>query len=340
MSQPNPDPAYRDSVGVAIAKGDRVIVRRRLRGTPGHLTDVIGHVVAFNPLTVRPQEVGGIPSTVTAVEIPEDLIAVVKRLSPRRIRNSEIRAVETASALAFPGTEHRWTEDWQWLMRAGDGITERSNSATPLGRAAGFSPLPLGEIQDFYRRHGLPPQVLAPDRIGNSAGALGRAGSGWERGPEIIVMTKDLAAGDVDTPPLPEGVRFSVDAEPDADWLARYHFRGQPLPRRALALLQERIEGELGFARLTDDRGQTLAITRATITRSEDGDRWLGFSAVEVDPAYRRRGLGLALAGQVEAWGGADHAYLQVIESNTAGRALYARAGFLEHHRQRTFRQR
>jgi ribosomal protein S18 acetylase RimI-like enzyme len=57
---------------------------------------------------------------------------------------------------------------------------------------------------------------------------------------------------------------------------------------------------------------------------------------MEVDPAYRRRGLGTAvlaaLAG-VARDEGAERLYLQVDETNAAGRALYARAGFVARYR-------
>lgn len=316
-----------------VAVGDRVVVRRLLPDTPGHLSDIIGHVVSVSPLVLRPQSVGGFISSAEPIEVPDELVKVVKKLSPRRIRNSDIRAVETATAKAFPGIEHTWTRDGQWLMRAGDGITERSNSAAPLGRSAGFGQVPLDEIRAFYERHNLPVKVLIPERIGVPAAKLVESG-GWELGPEIIVMTRELTALDL---PAAE-YTFRIDDQPDDDWLALYHFRGQPLPVHALRLLQDQIDGEMGFGRLLAPSGETVAITRGTLTSSEDGRVWLGYSAVEVAGAYRRRGLGTRLGAEMLAWGvsrGATDAYLQVIASNTAGRALYTKLGFIEHHRHR-----
>ena len=115
-----------------LAPGDRVVVRRR---AGSHLTDVIGHIVALEPLAIRPQKVGGLPSDAAELVIPDADIHVVRRLSPRRIRNSDIRAVETAYARAFPGQERMLIDGW--LARAGSAIAERSNSATPLGHSAG-----------------------------------------------------------------------------------------------------------------------------------------------------------------------------------------------------------
>lgn len=139
-------------------------------------------------------------------------------------------------------------------------------------------------------------------------------------------------------PPQEEALTFSVDKQPDEQWLSKYHFRGTALPVQALKLLREDIDGTMGFAQLRDAEGETVAITRATLTESEDGTVWLGYSAVEVDEAYRRRGLGTALGAHILRWGrelGAEKAYLQVISSNTAGIGLYEKLGFIEQHRHR-----
>lgn len=318
-----------------IAPGDRVVVRRLLPDTPGHLSDVIGHVLSTDPLVLRPQSVGGFTSDAAAIEIPGELVKIVKKLSPRRIRNSDIRAIEVATAKAFPGIDHSWSQSGQWLLRAGDGVTERSNSAAPLGPAAGFDAVPMAEIQDFYARHRLPVRLLLPERIGNPALKLISA-DGWELGQEIVVMQRDLAL----PPEIPGAgeLVFRIDEQPDENWLDLYHFRGQPLPRRALELLRTRIDGKMGFGRLQTPDGETVAITRGTLTGTGDGRVFLGYSAVEVAPAWRRRGLGTRLGAEMLRWGadnGADEAYLQVIASNTAGIGLYGKLGFGEHHRHR-----
>lgn len=320
-----------------VQLGERVVVRRQYPAADGGrvFSDVIGHVVALDPLTVRPQEVGGYPSDLDAVTIKREEIYVVKRLSPRRIRNSDIRHVETAYAKAFPGISQQWTLDGQWLLRAGDGITERSNSATPLGRSAGFGAVPIDEITDFYTRHDLPVRLHIPERIGSAAERLVTANSGtWEVGPEILVMTRALH--DLPSVAAPDGLSFHIDDYADDDWLSLYHFRGQPLPARALQLLHDEIDGTMGFGCLRTSTGETVAITRATITTSDDGTSWLGYSAVEVAKAYRRRGLGTLLGTEILRWGskqGADNAYLQVISTNHPGIALYEKLGFIEHHR-------
>jgi GNAT superfamily N-acetyltransferase len=72
----------------------------------------------------------------------------------------------------------------------------------------------------------------------------------------------------------------------------------------------------------------------ATGVAAHDGD-WVGFRGIEVDPAARRRGLGLAVMAALLDWGasaGATTAYLQVLDGNDPALALYARLGFATHH--------
>ena len=69
----------------AVSVGERVVARRDFGGVH---SDVIGHVVSVDPLVIRPQEVGGYPSSLEAVEIPPEQLKIIKRLSPRTVRNS------------------------------------------------------------------------------------------------------------------------------------------------------------------------------------------------------------------------------------------------------------
>nr|WP_199333324.1 GNAT family N-acetyltransferase [Corynebacterium diphtheriae] len=293
-----------------VQVGDRIVVRQEE-------FDTIGHVLSVDPLIVRPHARGGLPSNAEPVRIDNPLM--IKRLSPRTVRNADIRAIEVATAKAFPGIEHTWCG--QWLLRAGDGVTERSNSAAPLGPQALFTPVPYEEIKEFYRRHNLPALILVPERI--APAILGD-------GPEIIVMTHPL-----DNVSEIDDVHAEFLDQPDDDWLELYHFRGKALPRHALELLRTTIDGRMCFGRLKRD-GKTVAITRGTIT-----DGYLGYSAVEVAPEYRRQGLATELGAAMLAWGkahGAHTAYLQVIESNAAGIGLYHKLGFVEHHRHKYVR--
>ncbi|WKD58205.1 putative acetyltransferase [Corynebacterium capitovis DSM 44611] len=305
-----------------IRPGDRVVARR-VRGEQA--SDIIGHVVSVDPLVLRPQKVGGLPSSKDAIEVGD--VHVLKKLSPRTVRNSDIRAIETATAKAFPGHEQQLIDGW--LARSGADIAERSNSAVPIGHSAGFTPVPLDALKRFYAERGQPVQLLIPERIGKPA--LTVLDEHWTVGEDILVMTHPLT--DLADP----SPRFRIDDAPDDAWLSMYHYRGLDLPAEAVLALAKSIDGRIAFARLVED-DRTAAITRATLTTSHDGRLWLGYSAVEVHPDYRRRGLGTELTRSLLAWGkaeGAAGAYLQTLASNDAAIGMYTKIGFTEHHRHR-----
>lgn len=325
-----PFPVSRHTDPLEVRTGVRATVRRLVSATGAsgrpQVSDIIGVIDSVDPLEIRT------PDGVVH-HVPADEVVVCKTLADRPVRTSDIRAVEQATAAAFPGIHNDTVGGW--LMRAGDGITERSNSAVPLGPGTGTSPVPLERIREFYRDHDLPTKLLVPDRVARPAEQLAGL-PGAESGPEIIVMTRSL---DGDLPEIPAtalNVEFSVADEPDDDWLGLYHFRGEPLPEHALRLLAGRIDGTLGFASLTVD-GELVAVTRGTVTHG-GREQHLGYSAVEVAPEWRRQGLGRLMGTSMLHWGrehGATRSYLQVIATNTAGRALYLSLGFAEHHRHR-----
>jgi ribosomal protein S18 acetylase RimI-like enzyme len=87
----------------------------------------------------------------------------------------------------------------------------------------------------------------------------------------------------------------------------------------------ERIRPSTGYA-LLQLEDQTAAIGFGVL---EAG--WLGIFGMATHPHFRRRGAATAVLRWLAQWGeeqGATHAYLQVMEENTAALALYARLGF------------
>ena len=173
-------PISRRTDPVSIRPGSRVVVRYRVSGdaASGHgagsaVTDAIGVLRSISPLQVDD------------LVIADEDVVVLKTLSAKPVRNSDIRALEAAKAAAFPGIENQMIGGW--LARAGDGITERSNSAVPIGPSAGLQEVPLAQLEEFYRSHNLPCQLMIPDRIGRPVEHLP-----GERGPEILVMSKEL----------------------------------------------------------------------------------------------------------------------------------------------------
>jgi ribosomal protein S18 acetylase RimI-like enzyme len=254
----------------------------------------------------------------------------------------QIIDLERVAARHWRGTEEEWLGDW--LLRAAEGFTGRANSALPLGDPGLPLDSALDAVAGWYRDRGLPPMIAVPVPLeGDSPGCqLDRSLSerSWTTRPgPAFVMVADLSddTNSDDTNPirdhatreLPRGAAFRFDTEPDQAWLARYHYRGQDRqPTVMRDVLTSAPVQAFASIRADDD---VLAIARLSIA-----DGWAGITAVEVDPARRRAGLGSALTAAVcaeAARDGIGRVFLQVETSNAAAIALYQRCGFRSSHR-------
>src|SRR5215472_10930613 len=250
--------------------------------------------------------------------------------------------MERIAAAHWRGTEEERLGGW--LLRAAEGFTGRANSALPLGDPG----LPLDDalaaVIGWYRARGLPPMVAVPLPVGGPVVADVAASCrfpsllddhlserSWATRPgPAYVMTAELAALPP-APELPADAEFRVDAEPDDAWLAMYHYRGQqrrpPVMRTVLMSAPAQ-----GFASIRAGAGRdVVAIGRLSV-----GAGWAGITAVEVDPALRRAGLGTALTLGICAEAASravQRVFLQVETANMAARALYERIGFGYSHR-------
>jgi N-acetylglutamate synthase len=283
--------------------GDRVVVRYRLpAGSVPPLTDVIGHLLAVGPkLAVRTKR-GDV------VEIAADDVVTMKVVAAASVRTGDIRNLEHAAALAWPGVEQNWLGGW--LLRFGRGSTRRANSAVPLNVSTRDE---LRAVADWYGARGVAPLVAAPDR-------LLRIPPGVSTDAETLVMTGDLPSRD----PV-RGVALAP--QPNDEWLRLYR---REVPVDVLTAV---INGEVTFAELGG-----AAVGRAALTTAPDGTPWVGLSAVHVIAEDRRRGLARELCSALLAWGGergATRGYVQVLADNTAAISLYESMGFTVHHRSR-----
>src|SRR5215217_8788134 len=101
------------------AVGARVVVRYRLpSGSVPPMTDVIGHLVDTGP-TLRVRTKHG-----DVVDIAASDVVTVKALAAAPVRTSDIRNLEHAAALAWPGVEQEWIGGY--LVRFGHGSTRRA----------------------------------------------------------------------------------------------------------------------------------------------------------------------------------------------------------------------
>lgn len=238
--------------------------------------------------------------------------------------------LERAAAAHWRGTEEQRLGDW--LLRAAEGFTGRANSALPLGDPG----LPLDEalaaVTDWYRARGLPPMIVVPAALDTEPTALDNHLSErrWATRPgPAFVMVADLPLAGRLQDGLPVGREVRVTSEPGDAWAAMYHYRGQAhLPAIARKVLTSAAAQSFVSIDTGDD---VLAIARLSVA-----DGWAGITAVEVNPAYRRQGLGAAItaaACQEAERHGITRVFLQVEVTNAPARALYERLGFGYSHR-------
>ncbi|MGY4710796.1 N-acetylglutamate synthase, CG3035 family [Mycolicibacterium sp. CBM1] len=282
--------------------GARVSLRYRLAdGSSSAMTDVIGHVEAVAPLIVLRTKSG------EPVSIDPADVAAVRELSDVPVRASEIRGLEHAAALAWPGTEQSWRDGW--LLRAAGGYTSRANSAVPLDFSATLETLPA--IVEWYTERGLAPWLALPERLV----------------PVRTEGVKHTRVMVIDLPAAEPGPAVALREGPDSSWLATYQ-RDVPVP-----VLTAVVDGVVVFA-----SAGYAAVGRGAVTSAPDGTRWLGISAVRVDAVQRRRGHARAVCRTLLAWGAqqaATQAYVQVLADNAGAIALYHSMGFRLHHHHR-----
>lgn len=288
------------------APGTRVSLRYLLPAgsLPPH-TDVVGHLVAAGP-TVRVRTKRG-----DVVDIAAADVLAVRVVPEVPVRTGEIRNLEHAAALGWPGTEQEWLDGW--LLRYGLGSTRRANSAVPLRFT---SHAEIVATAHWYASRGVPALISAPDR-------LFRVPEGVPVDAENLVMASDLSGA----APASEMV---LSDRPSESWRA---VNRRDVPDDVLTAV---VDGDVVFGELAG-----AAVGRAVVTEAPDGTRWVGLSSVHVSEDARRRGLARALCAGLLDWArgrGATRAYVQVVSENTAAQALYESMGFVVHHRSRYVR--
>jgi hypothetical protein len=287
--------------------GTRVTVRyRRPAGSVPPLTDVVGHLLAVDPVVRVRTKTGAV------VEFaPADVVAL-RVLTDAPVRASQIRALEHAAAAAWPGVEQNWLDGW--LLRAGHGVTLAANSAVPLDISAHMGTIPA--IVAWYEERNLTPWLAIPDRL--LPLPRSRASEHMER-----VLVRDVS--DASTREPDASIIFS--ARPDGAWL-RIHQGEIPVD-----VLTAVVHGELAFG--THPCG---AVARAAVTDAPDGTRWVGLSEVRAADDQGADVPAVRLCEALLTWGaqrGASRGYLRVHDADTT--TLAESLGFRLHHRTRYF---
>ncbi|HZU47206.1 MAG TPA: GNAT family N-acetyltransferase [Mycobacterium sp.] len=278
--------------------GTRVTVRyRRPPGSVPPLTDAVGHLLQIDPVVRVRTKTGAVVQFASA-----DAVAL-RVLTDAPVRTSQIRALEHAAALAWPGVEQCWLDGW--LLRTGHGVTLAANSAVPLDVSADASAIPA--IVDWYRERGLTPRLAIPERL--------------LRLPIAGEHPRRMLVRDADGTELDPSV--SLAACPDDEWL---RFYDRPVPVDVLTAV---LDGELAFGRYADE-----AVGRAAVTDAPDGTRWVGLSALRIVSGRHASALCEALL----SWGasrGATRGYIRLSDEMTLAGSVIESLGFTLHHRSR-----
>jgi GNAT superfamily N-acetyltransferase len=313
--------------------GSRVVLR--IRAGNGRYRDVLGDLLAADDATLRVLTRRG-----------EEVVAAGDVVAGKPVPPRPSRAAPPHLALSTLGLETAMAGHWRaprserlggWLLRAADGFSNRANSVLPLGDPGTPLPAAVAAVTGWYEDLGLPPCAAAPaPRAGDpDAGVLAGAAAafadaGWApltgAGADVLVApTAELRAPGAAPP---SGLRVVVLDEPDAGWLDRYHYRGQPVTPAGRALLTSAPRQAFAAVR---DGAATLAVGRGSLASA-----WAGVTAVEVAPDHRRQGLARLVLAVLAEWAwrsGAGSTFVQVGETNEPALRLYLSAGFVRHHR-------
>ncbi|MCM8555795.1 GNAT family N-acetyltransferase [Streptomyces sp. STCH 565 A] len=324
--------AGRLEVRITVADvGKRVSVRRlREPGVTDEMfTDTVGVLTSWTDGVLLITRKSG-----ESVRVAESSLVAGKVVpsAPARRRGpaASFGELTRTTARAWRPVESEWLGEWE--LRAAAGFTRRANSVLPLGDPG----LPLDEalaaVRRWYGERGLPAYVQTATGAEGTQEALCAEleRRGWVREVTAEVWTGALAP----VADLAEGAGVELSRAADEAWLARYQRKG--VSEVALRVLSS--GPSVWFATVPGaEAGAPAAIGRCVV----DG-RWASFAAVEVDPAYRRRGLAttvLAALARRALEEGASAAWLQVETDNAGARALYAGMGFAAHHAYHHYRE-
>jgi N-acetylglutamate synthase len=234
------------------------------------------------------------------------------------------RRLEEFAFRAWPASEVQDLDGWR--LRCHDGVTRRANSAWPNGQGALPAEEKLPLVEQFYARRGLPAryQISPAARPADLDETLARRGYAVEAPTSVQTAALAEVLSRMSAEPA---VDVRIAAALDEDWLATYcGAEGASQRERAGRRgILSRIAAQTGFA-LYSAEGRPASAGLGVL---EGG--WMGLFCMATRPEYRRRGAATAVLSALARWGlehGATRAYLQVMEDNSAARALYARAGF------------
>lgn len=234
------------------------------------------------------------------------------------------RRFEEGCFNAFPSLRRVLLGDW--LLRFGDGLTRRANSANPLRAECAGIAAAIAAAEPLYRAQGQPTIFRVPSIVDAALDRDLAARRYTSEGESCVLY------GAIDKLAAAADPAVTLWPSPEAEWLtAMAALQGHT---QAQAAIYRRIVGAIAiparFARLAID-GVPGALAYGAIH-----DGCLFYKSVVTDPRYRRQGLARRVIASLAAWAcdsAAEGASLQVEAGNAPARALYAGFGLGEIYR-------
>ena len=224
-----------------------------------------------------------------------------------------VRELETAMADTWPAEVT--VSHGDWLLRASSGITQRANSALPLGKPLGTVDDAVAQVIEFSRAQGIIPAVQVPLPTGKDLDQLLNS-LGWAALGDYYVLVHDTRA----LMPPDAALLIRHEVEPSADW------RSVQGPDEAVSIMQ-RYPADYASVWLDG-----LAVGAGRIAIADD---WGVMSRVYVGEDHRRCGVGTAVVQALAATmrkSGVDRLALQVSADNSEALGMYGSLGFRKHH--------
>ena len=231
--------------------------------------------------------------------------------------SERIRQLEQIGHATWPSLEDEWLNGW--LLRAGGGVTRRSNSANPVDNVTDIG-RQIEQTEAWFAERGLPVIVRLTEAADPGIDQRLEA-RGYEHDLGAIIMTRPTAgfasAGTQDV---------QLADRPSPRWMeaaAREPGRGGA-KRAVLEQLLDHITLPATYAEVGGDEPEAIGLGVVV-------DNHLAVFMMRTEPPARRRGLATTITAALAAWGSdqrATEAVLQVHPENAPALALYGSLGF------------
>lgn len=232
---------------------------------------------------------------------------------------AQILAMEQAAARAWPSTETQNVDGWIW--RSSGGGSRRANSVLPLAFTGGDLNAAVARVEHLYAAQGMRSYfqvstISEPEELDRH---LEERGYTFEE--PVLLMAKPLAAA---APAMPPEIEITTDVTDD--WFAVYGSTLEPVRRATAPVTLARVPDKRAFL-LVRRGGVPIASALCVVS----ADAVAVIECVATEASRRRTGAARIVMDALEAWAisaGATTAALQVVESNSAARALYDARGY------------